>query len=135
MLALILILLGFGALLGLLTYLKRRKTNEEIEIVEAPVPEECCGAHAVCESDSLMVSSDKAEYYDDEDLDKLSGMKPECYNDTQIQQLEDVFYTLKEKDVAGWLRSLQIRNIQLPIELREQALLIVSERRNIGTAV
>ena len=43
--------------------------------------------------------------------------------------LNDVFYTLREQDVAGWLRSLQLRDIALPDELRDEALLIVSERR------
>ena len=64
-----------------------------------------------------------------EELDALAGIAPDNYSESQIKQLEDVFYTLREKDVAGWLRSLQTRNIQLPDELREEALLIVSERR------
>lgn len=135
MLALIILLIVFGALLALFTFLKRRKQIEEVEIVDTPVPEECCGAHTVCDNESLMVSNVVAEYFDDEELDKLACTNPETFTSQQLQQIEDVFYTLKESDVAGWLRSLQIRNIQLPMYLREQALLIVSERRNIGTAV
>ncbi len=49
--------------------------------------------------------------------------------------LENVFYTLKEQDVAGWLGSLQLRNIQLPNNLRDEALLIVSERRAKTTSI
>jgi hypothetical protein len=71
----------------------------------------------------------QVEYYDDEELDVLAGIKHEDYTLQQVELLEHVFYTLKEKDVAGWLRSLQARNIQLPDDLREEALLIVSERR------
>ena len=37
---------------------------------------------------------------------------------------------MQEKDVPGWVRSLQLRNIQLPADVREEALLIVVERRN-----
>jgi hypothetical protein len=47
-----------------------------------------------------------------------------------MEQLTEVFYSLQEKDVSGWLRSLQMRGIELPQQLREEALLIVSERRN-----
>lgn len=125
---LILILLFFGGLLYVLTYMNRRNKNEESEITINDNGE-CCGAHEVCERDSLLNASDKAEYFDDEDLDSLSGIAPEKMNETQMRQLSDVFYTLRESDVAAWLRSLQVRNIQLPESIREEALLIVSERR------
>lgn len=125
---LILILLFFGGLLYALTYMNRRNKNEESEITINDNGE-CCGAHEVCERDSLLNASDKAEYFDDEDLDSLSGIAPEKMNETQMRQLSDVFYTLRESDVAAWLRSLQVRNIQLPEDIREEALLIVSERR------
>lgn len=92
--------------------------------------EECCGQHAACERDTLLNSRIEIVYYDDEELDVLAGISPDEYTEEQIQALRDVFYTLREQDVAGWLRSLQVRNILLPIELREEALLIVSERRN-----
>lgn len=122
------ILLFFGGLLYALTYMNRRNKNEESEITINDNGE-CCGAHEVCERDSLLNASDKAEYFDDEDLDSLSGIAPEKMNETQMRQLSDVFYTLRESDVAAWLRSLQVRNIQLPESIREEALLIVSERR------
>jgi hypothetical protein len=78
------------------------------------------------------LSSDgNAEYFDDENLDVLADVQPDKFTEDQLNQLSEVFYTLRESDVAAWLRSLQVRRIQLPIELREQALLIVSERRGL----
>jgi hypothetical protein len=78
------------------------------------------------------LSSDaNAEYFDDENLDVLADVQPDKFTEDQLNQLSEVFYTLRESDVAAWLRSLQIRRIQLPLELREQALLIVSERRGL----
>ncbi len=128
MLVLIIVLIAFGLLLMLLTYLNRRNKTEEIEIVEK-FDEACCGAHVVCDRDSLLNTDIKAEYFEDEELDSLAGIEPEKMSKAQIEQLSEVFFTLKESDVAAWLRSLQLRRIELPIELREQALLIVSERR------
>lgn len=125
---LIAILLAALVVLGLATYLHRRKDTEPVEIKE--VDSECCGQHAVCERDSLLSKGTQVVYYDDEELDALAGVSPINFTPEQLEQLEQVFYTLQEKDVAGWLRSLQARNIQLPIDLREEALLIVSERRN-----
>lgn len=91
---------------------------------------ECCGQHEVCEKTNLINTNLKYEYYDDEELDALSGKNPEDYTDEEIGQLREVFETLKEYDVAGWLRSLQLRNIELPEDIKEEALLIVSDLRD-----
>jgi len=128
MLALILALVSFGLIMLVTTYFRRKNNSEEVQI-NTEISDDCCGAHAVCERDSLLNSENKIIYYDDEELDVLANITPEEYNSNQVKQLSDVFFTLKEADVAGWLRSLQLRNIQLPSEIRDEALLIVSERR------
>ncbi len=128
MLALILALVSFGLIMLVTTYFRRKNHSEEVE-VNTEIGDDCCGAHAVCERDSLLNSENKIVYYDDEELDVLANIAPQEYSSNQMKQLSDVFLTLKEADVAGWLRSLQLRNIQLPTDLREEALLIVSERR------
>ena len=90
---------------------------------------ECCGQHLVCERETLLQTNAKIEYYDDEELDALAGIPAEQYTPAQCEQIQEVFDTLQERDVAGWVRSLQLRNIELPAEVREEALLIVRERR------
>ena len=91
---------------------------------------ECCGQHEVCEKTNLINTNLKIEYYDDEELDALSGKDPEDYTEEEIAQLREVFETLKEYDVAGWLRSLQLRNIALPDDIKEEALFIVGDLRD-----
>jgi len=127
---LIIILVLFGLVLMLTTYISRRKKTVETEIT-INEDGECCGAHEVCDRESLLSADANVEYFDDENLDALADVQPEKFTDDQLNQLSDVFYTLRESDVAAWLRSLQVRRIQLPLELREQALLIVSERRGL----
>lgn len=92
----------------------------------------CCGMHEVCETDTLMNYKSKPEYYEDEELDVYFRKSPKEYSDEDIKLFESVFYTLRPEEVAGWLRSLQIREIELPVYLKEEALLIVSERRQIS---
>ncbi|NDP20855.1 MAG: phospholipase [Paludibacter sp.] len=128
MFALLLSLVVLGLILLIITHFQRKNKTEEIEI-NIQTNDECCGAHEVCEQDSLLNSDNKIAYFDDEELDALANIPPSEFTPEQIIQLSEVFFTLKESDVAGWLRSLQLRRIQLPVELREQALLIVSERR------
>lgn len=89
----------------------------------------CCGEHLVCERETLLQTNAKVEYYDDEELDALIGIPAEDYTAEQYQMIRDVFDTLQSKDVPGWVRSIQLRNIQLPLDIREEALLIVIERR------
>ena len=89
----------------------------------------CCGEHLVCERETLLQTNAKVEYYDDEELDSLIGIPAEDYTEEQYQMIREVFNTLQAKDVPGWVRSIQLRNIQLPLDIREEALLIVIERR------
>ena len=128
---LIIILVVGAAVLMLFTYLNRKKKQEEVE-VNYEMNEECCGAHEVCDKDSLLTPDCEIVYYDDEELDELARLNPSDYTKTQRNQLSEVFYTLKESDVAGWLRSLQLRSIALPDDIKEQALMIVRERRTVG---
>ena len=91
---------------------------------------ECCGQHLVCERETLLQTNAKIEYYDDEELDALAGIDPNDYTTEQHDAILHVFNTLLERDVPGWCRSLQLRHIELPLDIREEALLIVRERRN-----
>ncbi|MCQ2342453.1 MAG: phospholipase [Paludibacteraceae bacterium] len=89
----------------------------------------CCGQHLVCERETLLQTNAEIVYYDDEELDTLAGINYADYTPQQEQMIREVFQTMQGKDVPGWCRSLQLRNIQLPLDVREEALLIVRERR------
>ena len=93
-------------------------------------PEGCCGEHLVCEKETLLQTNARIEYYDDEELDALAGIDPVDFTPDQYNSLREVFDSLQESDVPGWCRSLQLRQISLPEDIREQALLIVRERRS-----
>ena len=108
------------------------KRDAETAAAEAaPRPEGCCGAHEVCEKESLLAAVSKdIEYYDDEYLDAYCGRESDEYSDEEIEQFEDVLTTMHEDDVAGWVRSLQLRGINLPNALKDQVFLIVGELRH-----
>lgn len=109
---------------------ERPTTNSEASNSREEAPDDgCCGEHLVCERETLLQTNAKVEYYDDEELDALSGIPAEDYTEEQYQMIREVFNTLQAKDVPGWVRSIQLRNIQLPLDIREEALLIVIERR------
>ena len=93
-------------------------------------PEICCGQHLVCEKTSLSIVSDEIMYYDDEELDRFAGRTPESYTPTETEEFRDVLMTLLPQDVAGWARSITLRKIELPPEVKDELLLLVSELRS-----
>ena len=130
------IVLGvIAAIAGYFRNRKLQKMLERGEISEIPeaqelVTDECCGQHETCERDSLLAAvSKKIEYYDDEELDKYIGIAPEDYTPEQEDEFRDVFYTMQDIDVAGWVRSLQLRGIALPNNIKDEIFLIIGERR------
>ena len=130
-----LVLLGIIALIA--GYIRNKRLQQKIEKGELDrMPEvkeadiECCGQHEVCEKDSLLAAvSKKIEYYDDEELDKYIGTAPDAYTPEQEDEFRDVFYTMQDTDVAGWVRSLQLRGIALPENIKDEVFLIIGERR------
>lgn len=99
---------------------------------EVPVSEECCGAHDVCEKDSLLSSSSAIEYYEDEELDRFVGKTALEYSEEEEEEFREVLLTLQEEETAGWLKSLQLREIVMPQAVKDEALLIISEIRASG---
>ena len=91
---------------------------------------ECCGMHMTCEKDSLLAAvSEKPEYYEDEELDRFAGKGADAYAPEEIEEFRDVLLTLRPDEIAPWARSLQLRGITLPAEVREELLMIVAEAR------
>lgn len=134
---LLIILVGvvlFGLIAGYFYNRNIRKKIERGELTEAPpvvtVDGECCGQHAVCEKESLLAAvSKQIEYYDDEELDRFKGRPSDRYTPEETDEFRDILYTMQEEDVAGWSRSLQLRGIEFPDELKDELFLIVGERR------
>ena len=136
----IIILFSFIAILlivGTILYVAKRYRQKRAEKLgippepEAPeIPEECCGQHQVCEKESLLAAVSKdIEYYDDEELDSWRGTPSDQYSEEQCAQFRDILYTMQSHEVASWVRSLQLRGIELPDGVKDEVLLIVGERR------
>ena len=71
----------------------------------------CCGQH------------------EDEELDRFRGHPSSGYDAAAIEEFTDVLTTLRSEEVAGWVRSLQLRGVALPDELKDDVILLVGERR------
>lgn len=138
MLALILFIVAIGIVAAVAGLIRQWWLNEQLragKIDQLPTIVEgaeagCCGQHEVCEKDSLLAAvSKEIEYYDDEELDRFRGRESDDYTDEEIDEFDEVFTTLRSEEVAGWVRSLQLRGINLPDALKDAVILVVGERR------
>lgn len=131
-----LVVLGVVAFIfGYLREMKLKKQLKRGEIDELPSIKqvedmECCGQHETCEKDSLLAAiSKQIEYYDDEELDRFRGKESNSYSEKEVDEFRYVLYTMKDDEVAGWVRSLQLRSVEIPDDLKDEVFLIVGERR------
>jgi hypothetical protein len=126
---LILSLVLLGVFSWLATHYNWFHSSDTKPIEETPAEEICCGLHDVCEKDSLQITDPTIVYYDDDELDVFANRPADSYTREEVRLFEYVFDTLSPGEVSGWLRSLQLRHIQMPSGLMEEALLVVTERR------
>lgn len=131
-----------GAIAALAHWLRSKRYERMLkrgEIVPEDIPQEvnpvdmeCCGQHEVCEKDSLLAAISKdVEYYNDEELDRFRGREGDEYLPEEADEFRDVLYTMRSDEVAGWVRSLQLRMVNLPDEVKDEVFLIVGERRTV----
>lgn len=91
-----------------------------------PRPTGCCGRHIVCEKlDSPY--TEKPQYYDDEELDDYSGTPEDGYTPSQIEEFREILFTLRTEEIRGWLDSLALRRIALPLPLRDEVIMLLEE--------
>ena len=131
------IILGFVAfVIGFVREQRLKIKLQRGEIKEMPNSQqvedmECCGQHETCEKESLLAAlSKEIEYYNDEELDRFRGTEADQYDEAAVEEFREVLYTMKEEEVAGWVRSLRLRAIELPTALNDEVFLIVGELRS-----
>ena len=118
-----LIILAVTVLAGIILRLTHRPDDrkdkaddrQETSDTEAEV---CCGLHAVCEKG--LSPDGKAVYFDDEELDRFAGREPDSYTTDEINEFREVLYTLGATEVYAWGSALTQRDIALPLDLRDE---------------
>lgn len=136
----LMVLAMVAAVAGVIRNRRLRKQVESGELEAIPetvqVDSECCGQHEVCEKDSLLAGISKGiEYYNDEELDRFRGRPSDSYSQEEADEFSEVLYTMQENEVAGWCRSLQLRGIELPDQLKDEVFLIVGEIRTLNNHI
>lgn len=86
----------------------------------------CNGDNAKCEQDCMMEAATKEiEYYDDEQLDAYRGRAADSYSDEEAEDFREVLYTMRQDEAEGWNRSLILRGINVPNQIKDELIMMI----------
>lgn len=111
---------------------EERETPEPVIKLDFTSDSMCCGAHEVCDDDILIAAfNEKLEYFDDEELDRFKLRDSADYNDDETDEFRDIFYTVLDEEKPRWIRSLQMREISIPNQMKDEVVMVVSDMRDV----
>ena len=129
---------GIAAVSG---YIHERQINRKIasgegtKVPDIIVEQEECNAcrpaagATGCELGCILQKTTTAvTYYDDEELDRFKERPSNSYTDEEIAEFREILYTCPEADVPGWNRSLELRGIHVPDQLKDELYLLINDQ-------
>lgn len=116
-----------GTLCALLGFISHKRGEDEAIVVGKGDCTSCNGDNAMCEQVCTMKAATKPiEYFDDEELDAYKGRPSDSYNDDETAQFAEVLETLRPTEVKTWGRSLILRGINMPDDIKDEYIALAS---------
>lgn len=125
--------IGIGALIVLalfaaITTLFTNKKEGEPDVV-MPTSGDCSscdGTDDKCEQVCMMEAATREiEYYDDEELDRFRGRQSNQYTDEEAEEFANILYTMQPQEAKGWNRSLILREINVPNQIKDELITMI----------
>lgn len=135
------IIVFFALALAVSNFIQRKRGRTQPQETNAPAIDvrtkeekaadsSCCGMHETCEKDSLIAAfTEKPEYFDDEELDRFQNRDSDGYSNGEADEFREVFYSVLDEEKPRWVRSLQVRGIAVPDQLKDEIVMLVSDLR------
>lgn len=120
-----LIVLGiFSAILGLLSH--NKKGESSVILADSSSCSTCNGDDPKCEQLCMMEAATREiEYFDDEELDRFKGQQGNQYTDDEAEEFRNVMLTMQQNEVSAWSRSLTLRGIEVPYQVKDELLMLM----------
>ena len=120
-----LIVLGiFSAILGLLSH--NKKGESSVILADSSACSTCNGDDPKCEQLCMMEAATREiEYFDDEELDRYKGRQGNQYTDDEAEEFRNVMLTMHQSEVSAWSRSLTLRGIEVPYQVKDELLMLM----------
>ena len=126
MLFLIVALIVLGIFSAILGWLSHNKKGENSVILADDSCATCLGDNPKCEQVCMMEAATRdIEYFDDEELDRFQGREGNAYSDEEAEEFREVLLTMRESEVKDWSRSLTLRGIQVPDQVKDDFLMLL----------
>jgi hypothetical protein len=128
------IFLGALMVLALILYIaetarRKRGGSDEPVVIAKGSCATCTGNDPKCEQECMMEAATKEiEYFDDEELDAFKGRPADTYTDEEVTKFSYIFETMRPDEVAGWCRSLTLRGISLPNQLKDDVFMMIDDK-------
>ena len=73
----------------------------------------------------MVAATRDIEYFDDEELDVYKGRPSDSYTDEEAEQFREVMYTMQQSEVKDWNRSLILRGVAVPDQLKDELVMLL----------
>ena len=67
-------------------------------------------------------------YLDDEELDRYRNRPSDCYTDEEAEEFAEVMYTMRPEEVKDWNRSLILREINVPDQIKDELIMMIDHQ-------
>lgn len=86
----------------------------------------CTGDNERCMHDCMMEAAvNDVEYFDDEELDDYRGRAADAYTDDEAEEFREVMLTMRPDEVAAWSRSLALRGVEPPDQIKDEMVMLI----------
>ncbi len=127
----ILTILCLGLIVGVATaisHFRHNNSDEEKIVISNNNCSKCVGVDGMCEQDCFLEAATKEiEYFDDEELDRFAGRPADEYNSEEVEEFSNVLYTMQPNEVKQWNRSLVLRGINIPNQLKDELIAMIAD--------
>ena len=129
MIYLIILIVALGIVCAAYEWIQQRRgKSQAVVIPEQSSCATCDGVNAKCEQECMMEAAVKdVVYFDDEELDAYKGRPSDQYTDKEAEEFADVMYTMRPEEVKEWNRSLIMRGINMPNQIKDDFVTLASE--------
>jgi len=126
MVYLIVALAALGIISAIFGLLSHNKEGGNDVIVDEGDCASCTGTNEKCEQTCMMEAATRpVEYFDDEELDRFKGRPSDQFSDEEAEAFREVLYTMRQNEVRDWTRSLTLRGIELPDQVKDEAFMMM----------
>jgi hypothetical protein len=76
----------------------------------------------------MEASVKEIDYFDDEELDAFKGRSSDSYTDDEASLFAYVLETMRPEEVKDWSRSLTLRGINVPDQVKDELFMLMDEQ-------